>query len=228
VSVAVPGGVAPARDLCPLTHLAKTHELLPLSLRVDKLPDMPCALYYHHLTVDTTGGYCYYGRMAKQSAGILVFRKATGGFEVLLVHPGGPFWVRKDTWSIPKGQLEADEELLSGARREFEEEVGLPAPDGSLIDLGGIKQSGGKTNFIWAVEGDTALKLFKSNTFTMEWPPKSGQQQEFPENDRAAWFDLATAKSKIFKDQTGFIDKLAEELNLTIETKTEPEQQSLL
>jgi len=166
--------------------------------------------------------------MAKQSAGILVFRKVNGAAEVLLVHPGGPFWAKKDSWSIPKGELEADEELLSGARREFEEEVGFPPPKGELIDLGESKQSGGKINFIWAVEGDVDLKNFQSNNFTMEWPPKSGQQQEFPENDRAAWYDLTTARSKLFKAQASFIDKLAEALNVTVEIETKLEQQSLL
>jgi predicted NUDIX family NTP pyrophosphohydrolase len=165
--------------------------------------------------------------MAKQSAGILVFRRTADTVEVLLVHPGGPFWAKKDTWSIPKGELEADEDLLSAAVREFEEEVGFKPPEGQRISLGEAKQSG-KTNYIWAVEGDADLKRFKSNTFTMEWPPKSGQEQEFPENDRARWFDLAAAQGKVFKNQTGFIERLAETLGTTIEVNAKPEQQSLL
>jgi predicted NUDIX family NTP pyrophosphohydrolase len=165
--------------------------------------------------------------MTKHSSGILVFRRQAGAVEVLLVHPGGPFWAKKDTWSIPKGELEADEEPLSAAAREFAEEVGFPAPAGQLLSLGEAKQSG-KLNSIWAVEGDADLKQFKSNTFAMEWPPKSGQQAEFPENDRAAWFDLATAQIKLFKYQTVFLDRLAEALKVTIAAKIAPEQQSLL
>jgi len=166
--------------------------------------------------------------MGKQSAGLLVFRRVKGGIEVLLVHPGGPFWGKKDTWSIPKGELEAGEDQKAAVAREFEEEVGAKPPAGKLIDLGTSKSSGSKTNYVWAVEGDVDLTKFKCNTFTMEWPPKSGQQQEFPENDRAAWFDLASAKSKLFKSQVGFVDKLAEILGVTVEIKPEPEQQSLL
>lgn len=164
--------------------------------------------------------------MSVQSAGILVFRGQGSKIEVLLVHPGGPFWAKKDSWSIPKGELEADEELLTGAFREFEEEVGVPPPKGELLELGEFKSSSAKTNYIWAMEGDFDLKDFKSNTFTMEWPPKSGVQQEFVENDRAGWFDLTTAQRKVFKNQAVFIDRLAERLQ--IDMPTEPEQQSLL
>ncbi|HTB48789.1 MAG TPA: NUDIX domain-containing protein [Verrucomicrobiae bacterium] len=164
--------------------------------------------------------------MSKQSAGILVFRGNPRSVEVLLVHPAGPFWAKKDTWSIPKGELDEGEDHLAAAFREFEEELGMLPPAGELLELGSMKQSGGKTNYIWAVEGEFNVKLFKGNTFTMEWPPKSGQQQEFPENDRAAWFDLATAKRKLFKAQIVFIDRLAERLK--IEMTPEPEQQSLL
>lgn len=165
--------------------------------------------------------------MTKHSAGLLVFRRNADSVEVLLVHPGGPFWARKDSWSIPKGELEEDEELQSAAAREFTEETGFPPPAGELIGLGEARQ-GSKLNSIWAVEGDVDLKQFKSNTFTMEWPPKSGQEAEFPENDRAAWFDLATARTKLFKYQTAFLDRLAEALQVTIAAKVAPEQQSLL
>lgn len=168
--------------------------------------------------------------MAKQSAGILVFRKTGSKVEVLLVHPGGPFWSKKDTWSIPKGELEEGEDRLAAAKREFAEEVGFEVPDGELTDLGEAKQSG-KVNYIWAVEGNPDIKKFKSNTFTMEWPPKSGQEQEFPENDRAAWFDLAMAKTKVFAYLAVYIDRLAETLGSKVEPVPEPEkpqQQSLL
>ena|SRR5665213_335112 len=164
--------------------------------------------------------------MSVQSSGILVFRKASGGLEVLLVHPGGPFWAKKDKWTIPKGELEPDEDLLTGAAREFEEEVGVKPPTGERLELGKSKQGSAKTNYIWAIEGEVDLKVFKSNTFSMEWPPKSGIQQEFVENDRAAWFDLATARRKLFTAQAVFIDRLAELLDLAL--ADEQEQQSLL
>lgn len=165
--------------------------------------------------------------MAKQSAGILVFRKKSGAVEVLLAHPGGPFWAKKDTWSIPKGELGEGEELQAAAEREFAEEVGFERPAGALIDLGQAKQSG-KTNYIWAVEGDVDLNKFKSNTFTMEWPPSSGKEEEFNETDRIAWFDLATAKTKVYKYQVDYFDRLAEALGTTIEETSVPEQQTLL
>ena len=165
--------------------------------------------------------------MSKQSAGILVFRRQASGVEVLLVHPGGPFWAKKDSWSIPKGELEADEDHLSAAQREFAEELGMPAPTGELTDLGAVKQPG-KVNFIWAVEGTIDLAKFKSNTFAMEWPPHSGQELQFPENDRAAWFDLITAKRKLFRAQAEFIDRLASALNIPLIDIAPPEQQSLL
>lgn len=172
--------------------------------------------------------------MAKQSAGILVFRRQPSVIEVLLVHPGGPFWAKKDTWSIPKGELEDGEDRLAAARREFEEEVGFAVPAGELMDLGEAKQSG-KINYIWAVEGNPDIKRFKSNTFKMEWPPKSGQEQEFPENDRAAWIDLVTAKTKVYGYLTVYIDRLAEKLGTEVtefavaaKPASLPEQQSLL
>jgi predicted NUDIX family NTP pyrophosphohydrolase len=147
--------------------------------------------------------------MARNSAGILMYRRRRGIVEVLLAHPGGPFWARKDlgAWSIPKGEFEPDEDSLAAAKREFEEETGLSVT-GEFIPLAPIKQSGGKIVHIWAVEGDCDASAIKSNTFMIEWPPRSGRQQEFPEIDRAEWFSLAAAKEKITKGQRGFIEEL--------------------
>lgn len=161
----------------------------------------------------------------KQSAGILVFRRRSR-IEVFLVHPDGPFWGKKDFWSIPKGELHDSEDYLSAARREFVEETGLNPPEGKTIELGWSKQSS-KTDYIWAVEGDVDLAKFKCVSIVkLEWPPKSGQIMEFPEVDRARWFDLATAKKKVFKSQAVFIDRLAEELKAVI--PPEPEQIKLI
>lgn len=151
----------------------------------------------------------------KQSAGLLVFRRSADRAEVLLVHPAGPIYGHKDTWSIPKGELDGDENHLAAAYREFEEEVGVVPPTGELIDLGTHKQTNGKLNFIWAVQGDIDVTQFSSNNFTMEWPPKTGQIQEFPENDRAAWFDIVAARPKIFASQGVFIYRLIAHLGLT-------------
>jgi predicted NUDIX family NTP pyrophosphohydrolase len=138
-----------------------------------------------------------------------MYRRRQGIVEVLLAHPGGPFWARKDlgAWSIPKGEFEPDEDSLAAAKREFEEETGLSVT-GEFIPLAPIKQSGGKIVHIWAVEGDCDASAIKSNTFMIEWPPRSGRQQEFPEIDRADWFSLADAKEKITKGQRGFIEEL--------------------
>jgi len=171
----------------------------------------------------------------KQSAGILVYKNIEGEYQVLLVHPGGPFWGKKDSWSVPKGELKVDEDLLSGARREFVEEIGVEAPPGELFTLGEAKY-GDKTNHIWLVEGDIDLSHFHEarpgNMVHMEWPPRSGQQIEFAENDRAEWFDLPTAHHKIFKNQQVFIERLAARLEVSLETTPEepeaPAQQSLL
>jgi predicted NUDIX family NTP pyrophosphohydrolase len=140
--------------------------------------------------------------MATASAGLLLYRMTKGEPEVLLVHPGGPFWAKKDdgAWSIPKGLTDKDEDPLAAAAREFEEETGF-RPTGHFIPLGDFRQPGGKTVSAWAVEGDLDLKYFKSNTFAMEWPPRSGRMQEFPEADRAAWFTLEEASRKILKGQ---------------------------
>jgi predicted NUDIX family NTP pyrophosphohydrolase len=145
---------------------------------------------------------------ARRSAGLLMFRRRDG-IEVLLVHPGGPFWRKKDlgAWSIPKGEFEEDEEALAAAKREFEEETGI-APVGEFVALGEIRQPSGKLVTAWAFEGDCALEKIRSNVFEMEWPPKSGKMREFPEVDRAGWFSLDEARKKILKGQAGFLGKL--------------------
>jgi predicted NUDIX family NTP pyrophosphohydrolase len=152
--------------------------------------------------------------MTKHSAGILMYRFREDSLEVFLVHPGGPFWAKKDegVWSIPKGEFNIDnEDSLEAAKREFEEETGF-ALEGDFISLDTLKQSGMKIVHAWAIEGDCDAAKIKSNTFSMEWPPRSGKQQEFPEVDRAGWFDIETAKIKLLKGQRAFIDKLLEKL----------------
>ena len=146
--------------------------------------------------------------MTKKSAGLLMYRRRNGKLEVMLVHPGGPFWVKKDlgSWSIPKGEYTNEEDPLEVAKREFQEETSFKA-EGEFMALTPIKQPSGKLITIWAFEGDCDASKIKSNTFTMEWPPRSGKQQEFPEVDRAAWFTISVAKKKIIKGQTGFIDE---------------------
>jgi len=145
----------------------------------------------------------------KHSAGLLMFRRRPCGYEFLLVHPGGPFWARKDegSWSIPKGLYEADEESLAAAKREFEEETGL-RPAGDFIELGAFRQPGGKIVSAWAFEGDFDLAAFRSNTFEMEWPPRSGRSVRFPEADRAGWFGPAEALRKILKGQAPILQAL--------------------
>jgi len=136
--------------------------------------------------------------MAKTSAGLILYRMQSGKLEVLLVHPGGPFWNKKDegAWFVPKGELNVGEEPLVGAKREFEEETGLK-PEGEFLALGSVKQKSGKTIVAWAFEGDCDPSSIKSNTFAIEWPPKSGRQQEFPEIDRAGFFTVPQAKAKM-------------------------------
>jgi predicted NUDIX family NTP pyrophosphohydrolase len=148
--------------------------------------------------------------MTKQSAGLLVYRKRDGSIEVLLVHPGGPFWKNKDAgaWSIPKGEFTEGEEPLDVAKREFQEETGQSI-DGSFQPLSPIKQRGGKIVYAWAVEADLDVSHVKSNTFTTEWPPRSGKQQEFPEVDRAEWFPLNVAAEKINKGQQELLQQLS-------------------
>jgi len=146
--------------------------------------------------------------VTKRSAGILVFRRAPE-LEVFLVHPGGPFWAKKDigVWTIPKGEYDDGEEPLAAARREFEEETGSAA-EGQFLALGEVKQSGGKVVTAWALERDLDPGAIRSNTFSMEWPPRSGKMREFPEIDRAAWFSLTEAREKLIAAQTAFLDRL--------------------
>lgn len=150
----------------------------------------------------------------KRSAGILLFRRNGGEVEFLLIHPGGPFWAKRDAgaWSIPKGQIESEEEPQACAIRELEEELG-PAPlldPDQLIELGSIRQRAGKVVEAWAAEAGFDPATLASNTFSMEWPPKSGSMQDFPEVDRAEWFDLETAREKILPAQAEFLDRLLE------------------
>jgi len=153
--------------------------------------------------------------VARTSAGLLAWRRADdGGLQVLLGHMGGPLWAKKDehAWSIPKGEHPPEEEPLAAARREWTEELGLPAPEGELIDLGAIKQSGGKTVRAWAVAADVDPAAVVPGTFTMEWPPRSGRTAEFPEMDRFAWLDLDVAAGKLVKAQAALLERLREAL----------------
>jgi len=147
--------------------------------------------------------------MAKISAGLVLYRRRAGGIEIFLVHPGGPFWAKKDAgaWSIPKGEAAPGEDLLARARTEFAEETGF-VPAGEFRPLTAIRQAGGKTVHAWAVEGDCDAGAIRSNSFAMEWPPRSGQMREFPEVDRAGWFTLAAAREKIIAGQIGLLDEL--------------------
>ena len=149
--------------------------------------------------------------MPSRSAGILLHRRRGDELEVLLVHPGGPFWSRRDAgvWSIPKGEYGADEDPLQAARREFEEELGVAPPDGPLKDLGEIRQRAGKLVRAWALEGDLDAGAITSDTFELEWPPRSGRLIEVPEVDRAEWFPLAAAREKILPAQVELLDRLA-------------------
>ena len=152
---------------------------------------------------------CYNEDMPKISAGLLMYRVRSGVLQVFLVHPGGPFWARKDigAWSIPKGLLDPDEDPLAAAQREFEEETGFKV-SGCFIPLAPVKLKSGKVIQAWAVEGDCDPTVIRSNTFAIEWPPRSGRQQEFPEVDRAAWFEIEEAKKKINQGQLGLLEEL--------------------
>lgn len=147
---------------------------------------------------------------AKRSAGILLHRAGKAGREVLLVHPGGPFWARKDlgAWSIPKGEYEEGEDPRACAVREFAEETGVRLPDGALDELGAVRLRSGKTIVAYAVEGDLDAAAVRSNTFELEWPPRSGRRQAFPEVDRAGWFALDAAREKLNPAQAAFVDRL--------------------
>jgi predicted NUDIX family NTP pyrophosphohydrolase len=151
--------------------------------------------------------------MPQQSAGLLLYREQKDGLEVFLVHPGGPFWAKKDlgSWSIPKGEFDG-EDALTAAKREFSEETGLPALQGKYIPLTPIKQKGGKTVHAWAVEGELDAGQIRSNSFEMEWPPRSGKRQTFPEIDRGAWFSVEESLGRINPGQIGLIRELVEKL----------------
>jgi predicted NUDIX family NTP pyrophosphohydrolase len=151
----------------------------------------------------------YAARMPRVSAGLLMYRRRPAGLEVLLVHPGGPFWAKKDlgAWTIPKGEIAEGEDELATARREFEEETGL-RPAGTLIPLGSVKQKGGKVVHAWAFEGDADAGAIRSNTYQVQWPPGSGEWRAFPEVDRAEWFPLDEARRRINPAQAALIDTL--------------------
>ena len=148
--------------------------------------------------------------MSAQSAGLLVYRQRDGKLEVLLVHPGGPFWQKRDegVWSIPKGEVGENENSMDVARREFEEELGVAPPDGKATALGSVRQKAGKVVEAWALPGDLDVTRSTSNTFVIEWPPHSGKMQSFPEVDRAGWFDLGAARRKLLPAQIPFLDRL--------------------
>src|SRR5262245_59071993 len=145
----------------------------------------------------------------KESAGLLMYRLHDSILEVFLVHPGGPYWAKKDlgAWSIPKGEFAEEENCLDAAKREFQEETAV-LPEGNFIALTPIKQPGGKLVHAWAFKGDCDAKAIVSNTFSIEWPPRSGKHQEFPEVDRAGWFTIEAAKEKILKGQASFLEEL--------------------
>lgn len=154
---------------------------------------------------------------SRTSAGVLLYRRTAGGLEVLLVHPGGPLWARRDAgaWSIPKGEYGAGEDPLAAARREFAEELGSAAPEAAgagPAELGEVRQKSGKVVRAWAIEGDLDASAITSNTFEMQWPPRSGRMRAFPEVDRAGWFDLATAREKLNPAQAELLDRLARAL----------------
>jgi len=148
-------------------------------------------------------------RSGKRSAGLLLYRRSAGILEVFLVHPGGPFWARKDAgaWTIPKGEIGENEEALAAARREMAEETGF-SPEGPFIELPHIRQKAGKLVIAWAVEGDCDPAQLRSNLFPMEWPPRSGRTADFPEVDRGEWFSLGRAREKILEAQQPLLDAL--------------------
>ncbi|MDB5161360.1 MAG: hydrolase [Candidatus Saccharibacteria bacterium] len=166
--------------------------------------------------------------MKKTSAGLLIYRRHGDKLEVLLVHPGGPFWAKKDdgAWGIPKGEYEEGEDPQTAARKEFEEEIGQAPPPGDYVYLGEMKRSDGKQIKAWAAEGDLDVGEIKSNTFEMEWPPRSGKTAEFAEVDKADWVELSRAPAKMHKGQDVFLQRLAEHLGVQIEPP-EPAQSSL-
>jgi predicted NUDIX family NTP pyrophosphohydrolase len=152
----------------------------------------------------------------KQSAGVLIYREKNGRIEVFLVHPGGPFWAKKDiaSWSIPKGEFEEGEDPLETAIREFSEETGLEVPQGDPVPLNPVKQPSRKVVHAWYLKGDLDVSAVRSNMFEMEWPPKSGKKQKFPEVDKGSWSSLGEAKVKLHKGQVPIIEQLERALGL--------------
>lgn len=167
--------------------------------------------------------------MPKLSAGILFYRKQGESVEMLLVHPGGPFWAKKDegAWSLPKGEYQEGEEPLAAAKREFKEETGFDAPPSQPIELGQVKY-GNKLLSAWGLEGSLDARRVTSNKFTMEWPPRSGRKQEFDEVDRAGWFLPADAKRKLVSGQVALVDRLCEQLGASADSGENPSQMTLL
>jgi predicted NUDIX family NTP pyrophosphohydrolase len=168
--------------------------------------------------------------MKTHSAGLLVYRLMNGKPEVFLVHNGGPYWAKKDegVWSLPKGEVEEGEDPLQTAKREFHEETGFSVPKGTYFELGEIEYPRShKVVTAWAVEGDFDASKLKSNSFEMEWPPKSGKKQSFPEIDRGDWFSLAEASIKFFPANLPFLERLAKILNRPFGVQEPPQQKSL-
>jgi predicted NUDIX family NTP pyrophosphohydrolase len=152
-------------------------------------------------------------KKAKRSAGLLMYRRGPAGVEVFLAHPGGPFWAKKDAWTIPKGEYEEDEPAFDAAVREFQEETGFVA-SGPFLELGEIRQPSGKIVAAWAFEGDCDPAELHSNTCMVEWPPRSGRRIEIPEVDRGAWFSIEDARGRMFQGQAALLDRLVEILQL--------------
>jgi len=168
--------------------------------------------------------------MKKQSAGLLVYRKQGNNVEVLIAHMGSPWWAKKDlgAWSIPKGEYTEGEDAMKTAKREFEEELGKKSPGGKWQELGTVEQSNNKTVIAWAVEGDLDATSIKSNTFEIEWPPRSSRMQEFPEIDKADWFNLEEAAKKLVPAQVLFLERLAKQLRIPLELPPQSSSQSSL
>jgi predicted NUDIX family NTP pyrophosphohydrolase len=166
----------------------------------------------------------------KYSAGLVVFRRKAGKLEILVAHMGAPWWAKKDigAWTIPKGLVEDGEDPFEAAQREFQEELGLPVPEGEFMELGSIKQPNSKTVTAWAIEADIDVSNVKSITFEAEWPPRSGKKQEFPEIDRAAWLEAGEAAQKVVRGQDGLFQKLAEILKIELQEPKDAPQQGQL
>jgi predicted NUDIX family NTP pyrophosphohydrolase len=167
--------------------------------------------------------------MPKLSAGIMLYRQGDRGLEIFLVHPGGPFWAKKDvgSWSIPKGEYAEGEDALAAAKREFREETGFDLPKGQVSELGNVKYNN-KILSTWFLKGSIDARRVSSNTFTMEWPPKTGRKQEFPEVDRAGWFPPAIAKQKLVKGQVELVDRLCEHIGSSVDEAESQSQMTLL